>query len=286
MLWFIQHYLWDLGRHPDIGAEEMDAWHNGYLVGERAVRQGRRRRGAPGARRAPAPRPGRRRGRRAGAAARLPALLRRAARPRRLPGRLPAPVHPHPLAAERLLARAARAHPRGRVPRACSATTSSPSTRATTRATSCTAATTCSTSRSTRRAASVRLRRPRGVGARLPGVHRPGVAARRRRLAPGAHRRAQAARQAARVPAGARRPPRPQQEHHPRLRRARPLPRAAPRVQGALHLPRPAAALTRGRRGVRHLPRARGARRSPTSTRGTAPPTGCPSTCASRTTSR
>ncbi len=32
MLWFIQHYLWDLGRHPDIGAEELDAWHNGYLV--------------------------------------------------------------------------------------------------------------------------------------------------------------------------------------------------------------------------------------------------------------
>lgn len=32
MLWFIQHYLWDLGRHPDIGAQEMDAWHNGYLV--------------------------------------------------------------------------------------------------------------------------------------------------------------------------------------------------------------------------------------------------------------
>jgi trehalose 6-phosphate synthase len=32
MLWFIQHYLWDLGRHPDIGAEELDAWRNGYLV--------------------------------------------------------------------------------------------------------------------------------------------------------------------------------------------------------------------------------------------------------------
>lgn len=32
MLWFIQHYLWDLGRHPDIGANELDAWHNGYLV--------------------------------------------------------------------------------------------------------------------------------------------------------------------------------------------------------------------------------------------------------------
>jgi len=32
MLWFIQHYLWDLGRHPDIRANELDAWHNGYLV--------------------------------------------------------------------------------------------------------------------------------------------------------------------------------------------------------------------------------------------------------------
>ena len=32
MLWFIQHYLWDLGRHPDIRAEEMDAWHDGYVV--------------------------------------------------------------------------------------------------------------------------------------------------------------------------------------------------------------------------------------------------------------
>jgi len=32
MLWFIQHYLWDLGRHPDIGANELDAWYNGYLV--------------------------------------------------------------------------------------------------------------------------------------------------------------------------------------------------------------------------------------------------------------
>jgi trehalose 6-phosphate synthase len=59
MLWFIQHYLWDLGRHPDIGAHELDAWHNGYLVVNelfaRAVidevrrgRDGRRRRGAAG----------------------------------------------------------------------------------------------------------------------------------------------------------------------------------------------------------------------------------------------
>jgi trehalose 6-phosphate synthase len=31
MLWFIQHYLWDLGRHPDIGENELNAWYNGYL---------------------------------------------------------------------------------------------------------------------------------------------------------------------------------------------------------------------------------------------------------------
>ena len=31
MLWFIQHYLWDLGRHPDISQNELDAWHLGYL---------------------------------------------------------------------------------------------------------------------------------------------------------------------------------------------------------------------------------------------------------------
>lgn len=31
MLWFIQHYLWDLGRHPDIGLSEVDAWHTGYV---------------------------------------------------------------------------------------------------------------------------------------------------------------------------------------------------------------------------------------------------------------
>ena len=59
MLWFIQHYLWDLGRHPDIGAHEMDAWYNGYLAVNdlfaRAVvdevrrgPDGRRRRGPAG----------------------------------------------------------------------------------------------------------------------------------------------------------------------------------------------------------------------------------------------
>jgi trehalose 6-phosphate synthase len=31
MLWFIQHYLWDLGRHPDITQNEIDAWRLGYM---------------------------------------------------------------------------------------------------------------------------------------------------------------------------------------------------------------------------------------------------------------
>ena len=151
MLWFIQHYLWDLGRHPDIGAEEMDAWHNGYLVVNEQFAKAvvdEVRRGSDGQR---APRPGRRRERRAGAAPRLPALPRRSGRPGRLPRRLPASVHPHPLAAERLLAGARRSTSGTRSSRACWATTSSPSTRAGTRATSCTAARTCSTSTSTSR---------------------------------------------------------------------------------------------------------------------------------------
>ncbi len=31
MLWFIQHYLWDLGRHPDISINEITAWRTGYV---------------------------------------------------------------------------------------------------------------------------------------------------------------------------------------------------------------------------------------------------------------
>ena len=67
----------------------------------------------------------------------LPDLVRRAA-----PGRLPAPLHPHPLDAAGRLARAADAHPRGDLHRACWRTTSSASTRAPTGATSCSAAAT------------------------------------------------------------------------------------------------------------------------------------------------
>ncbi|MGI9538674.1 MAG: alpha,alpha-trehalose-phosphate synthase (UDP-forming) [Miltoncostaeaceae bacterium] len=36
MLWFIQHYLWDLSNAPDIRREELDAWTDGYLVANRA----------------------------------------------------------------------------------------------------------------------------------------------------------------------------------------------------------------------------------------------------------
>jgi trehalose 6-phosphate synthase len=32
MLWFIQHYLWNLSRAPDIRQNELDAWDLGYLV--------------------------------------------------------------------------------------------------------------------------------------------------------------------------------------------------------------------------------------------------------------
>ena len=35
MLWFIQHYLWDLSNAPDIRREELDAWEHGYLAANR-----------------------------------------------------------------------------------------------------------------------------------------------------------------------------------------------------------------------------------------------------------
>jgi trehalose 6-phosphate synthase len=36
MLWFIQHYLWDLSNAPDVRREELDAWEHGYLVANQA----------------------------------------------------------------------------------------------------------------------------------------------------------------------------------------------------------------------------------------------------------
>jgi trehalose 6-phosphate synthase len=36
ILWFIQHYLWDLSNAPDIRREELDAWEQGYQAANRA----------------------------------------------------------------------------------------------------------------------------------------------------------------------------------------------------------------------------------------------------------
>ncbi len=243
MLWFIQHYLWDLGRHPDIRAEEMDAWHNGYLVvnGQfaRAVvdevrrgTDGRRRRGPDGD---------------GGDALVLVHDYQlycvapdvRAACPgaflhqfihipwpqsdywRVLPRHIREAVF-RGLLGNDVVAFHTRHYVRNFL-RCCEDLLE------------------------------LEVDEARGA-VRYDGRDR-------RRLPPGAHRRAQAAQQAARVPPAACRPPGPQQEHHPRLRGARPVPRAPSRVQGAADLPRSAAAVARRRGGVRHLPRARGARR-------------------------
>ena len=37
ILWFIQHYLWDLSNAPDIRREETDAWEHGYTVVNRDI---------------------------------------------------------------------------------------------------------------------------------------------------------------------------------------------------------------------------------------------------------
>lgn len=36
MLWFIQHYLWDLSNAPDVRADELEAWEHGYQAANRA----------------------------------------------------------------------------------------------------------------------------------------------------------------------------------------------------------------------------------------------------------
>ncbi|MFN8160467.1 MAG: trehalose-6-phosphate synthase [Solirubrobacterales bacterium] len=40
ILWFIQHYLWDLSNAPDIRQEELDAWDFGYQVVNRDIATG------------------------------------------------------------------------------------------------------------------------------------------------------------------------------------------------------------------------------------------------------
>ena len=131
MLWFIQHYLWDLSNHPDIRQEELDAWEQGLPGGQHRVR----RRGHRPARRAP---------RRAGDAARLPPLHRSRAGARGPPGGVPALLRAHPLEPARLLAGAPATHPRGDRARAAGVRHRRASTPAATLATSCMPARTCS----------------------------------------------------------------------------------------------------------------------------------------------
>ena len=40
MLWFIQHYLWDLSNAPDIRRHEVEAFEDGYQRRQRGPRGG------------------------------------------------------------------------------------------------------------------------------------------------------------------------------------------------------------------------------------------------------
>ena len=129
MLWFIQHYLWDLSNAPDIRRHEVDRLRRGLPAG-----QSRPRRGRGGRDRGPG------RARRHGP--RLPPLHAARDGPRSAAGRLPAPLRPHPLDPAGRLAGAADEDPRRRSTTGCWPTTSSASTPAPTSATSCSAAAT------------------------------------------------------------------------------------------------------------------------------------------------
>ena len=104
ILWFIQHYLWDLSNAPDIRQEELDAWDFGYQAVNRDI--ARAVLGQIECARAAA-----------GDAPRLPPLHRSRDDPRRAPRRLPPPLRPHPLVAARQLADPAGPDPRGDLPR-------------------------------------------------------------------------------------------------------------------------------------------------------------------------
>ena len=247
MLWFIQHYLWDLSNAPDIRQWEVDSLRERLL---------RREQGPGGCR----PGGDRGRGGRGRDAPRLPPIRRAAVHPRGAPRRLPPPLRAHPVDPARRLARAPARHPRGdlrghprqrhrrlphpRLPAQLPALLPRP------------VRPRCGRARG--RGA---LRRPRGVGPGLPAADLgrdlpPHRAARGR-----ARVRARDPAPPPRAPDPARGPRRPLEERPARVRGLRPLPRAAPRVQGAGHLHRPADPLAPGRAGVRRVPRAdRGAR--------------------------
>ena len=103
ILWFIQHYLWDLSNAPDIRQEELDAWDFGYQEVNRDIANAVL--GQIEEPRAPA-----------GDAPRLPPLHGAGDDPRRAPRRLPPPLRPHPLVTTGQLADPAGPDPRGDLP--------------------------------------------------------------------------------------------------------------------------------------------------------------------------
>ncbi len=94
MLWFIQHYLWDLSNAPDIRRHETEAFEYGYNV----VNADLARRGAGGG-------PRRRESGRDGP--RLPPVHAAENDPPGASRRVPAPLRPHPLEPVGLVAGAA-----------------------------------------------------------------------------------------------------------------------------------------------------------------------------------
>ena len=145
MLWFIQHYLWDLGWHPDIAENEVDAWEHGYLPVNRLFAE------------AVVDELG-------GAGAGLVMLhdyhLYRVAPlgARRRARRLPAPVRAHPLGAVATTGACCPTHIRARRLRGPAGQRRRRlSHRALRATTSCRAASTCSTPTSTSPAATVRV---------------------------------------------------------------------------------------------------------------------------------
>ena len=218
MLWFIQHYLWDLSNAPDVRRHEIEAFEFGYNVVNEDLAKAvvEEIEGVD-----------------------EPVVMVHDYHLYTLPGadpqgaarRVPAPLRAHPVDPARRLAgaaaRRARRDLRGaagqrhhRVPHAVlplelPAVLPRPA----------------GPRRRLRRSGIVQLRGPRGVGPRLPAADRrrrrsSGVAADRARRGV----RGRAAAPPARAPRAARRPRRPVQERAARLHRVRPVPRAAPRV--------------------------------------------------------
>ena len=131
------------------------------------------------------------------------------------------------------------------------------------------------------------LRGPRGLGARLPAADRRARDARGGRAPRGRSSSSRSSLRRRREHIDpARRPRRPLEERAARLHRLRPVPRAAPRVRRARHVHRPADAVADRRAGVRRVPRADRGASSPSSTTATARRTGCRSSSSSATTSR